>query len=86
MSFIKRNKFRINDAEAILNAAGAEIMDQYIQEGKILSHGDEVDASDSTVINTWVEFVDETTCVAYCAEIRSTYTDGVNNTHFEMIE
>lgn len=86
MAYKRSLKIRVNAPEDILNSESNAIFDEWVESGKISSHGVEADPDDSNNIITYLVFRNQSECEQYFDLLTANMTDGVDNTNFTIIE
>ena len=86
MAYKRSFTITVDSAENILNEEANAIFDEWVNSGKILNSGSNVDPEDSNNIITWVTFNNEAECNQYFTAISGKMTNGVDDTHFTIVE
>ena len=86
MAYIRRMKIKVDDAENIMNQAGKDLMQSYIESGKILDWGTDEDTNTTENVLTWVKFPDKDTCEEYYTAVSGVMTAGVDDSNFTILE
>jgi hypothetical protein len=86
MPYIRRTKITVDSTANILNEDANAIMESWIESGRIIEHGSDVDPDDSDNIITWVKFDSEDDADEYDAELSGVMTLGVDDINFTIVE
>jgi len=86
MAYKRSFTITVDSAENILNTEANAIFDEWVNSGKILNSGSNVDPDDANNIITWVTFNNEAECNQYFAQIEAKMTTGVDDSNFTIVE
>lgn len=86
MPYIRRRKITVDSTANILNEAATTVMESWIESGRIIEHGSDVDPDDSANFITWVKFDSEADADEYDTALSEVMTTGVDDINFTIVE
>jgi len=86
MPYIRRMKITVDSAENILNPAANNIMKIWVESGRIIDHGSDIDSDNPANFITWVKFASEADAEEYYTALSTVMTPGVDNANFTIVE